>query len=164
MKGTDSSLARTRVPALFVVLSVAACGSPPKAEDPKPEAVQPVIVKAEAPPRQAVGEPVEGYAEKSCDAAMDGWSGENPRENGPSAGEVGRILNGGSYLEGCNIPPTADVKICVAMVGGKAVGVTTTLTPGAVADAECVSKAVAELTYPKAPGMSVSRTHFAPTE
>jgi hypothetical protein len=144
--------------------AASACGSPPKAEDPKPEPVAPVIVKAEAPERAAVGEPVEGYAEQSCDAAMDGWSGENPRENGPSAGEVGRILNGGSYLAGCNVPPTADVKICVAMVGGKAVGVTTTLTPGAVADAECVSKAVAELTYPKAPGMSVSRTHFAPTE
>ncbi len=76
-------------------------------------------------------------------------------------GAYGAVLNGGTYLDACKSPPSAGVKVCAAVKGGRAVGVTVVLSPGDEAIAACIAQKVQALAFPVYPRLDVTNTSFA---
>lgn len=79
---------------------------------------------------------------------------------GVNAGPFGHILNRGSYFEHCAIPHSTGIDICVAVLEGRAVGVTVQTNPLSSADAECVAQSILHLTFPSSPRMDVAFTKY----
>jgi hypothetical protein len=78
-----------------------------------------------------------------------------------TAGAYGAVLNRGSYLNGCGVPSSMSVNICVAVQNGRAVGVSVSTDPPNQGIASCVSGAVRSLPFPSHPRLDVTRTTFA---
>jgi hypothetical protein len=76
--------------------------------------------------------------------------------------QYGAILNGGSYLNGCGLPASTGVDVCVAVQNGRAVGVTVRTQPHNAGVASCIASHVRGLSFPAHPKLDVTRTHFAP--
>src|SRR5205814_6672597 len=70
----------------------------------------------------------------SCEAAQSAYVEEmnigGPRGQADiTASQYGSIMNGGSYLNGCGLPSSTAVDVCVAVQNGRAVGVTVRTRP-----------------------------------
>jgi hypothetical protein len=75
-------------------------------------------------------------------------------------GSYGAILNRGSYFAQCGVPNSTGIDICVAILEGRAAGVTVRTTPVSPENAECVASSILHLTFPSNPRMDVARTKF----
>lgn len=79
-----------------------------------------------------------------------------------TANDFGAILNEGTYLSPCDVPPQMALDLCVAVQGGRAVGVTVKTTPADETIEACVATQLRALEFPSAPRMDVAKTHFDP--
>ena len=78
-----------------------------------------------------------------------------------TSSQYGAILNGGSYLNGCGLPSSTAVDVCVAVQNGRAVGVTVRTKPSSPGAASCIASHVRGLSFPAHPKLDVTRTSFA---
>ncbi len=76
--------------------------------------------------------------------------------------QYGAILNGGSYLNGCGLPSSTGVDVCVAVQNGRAVGVSVRTRPSSPAAASCIASHVRGISFPVNAKLDVTRTSFAP--
>lgn len=101
----------------------------------------------------------------SCESAQARYVEEYKMgNNGPpdlTAGAYGNVLNRGSYLNSCGVPPNMEVNVCAAVQNGRAVGVTVSTRPSNPGVASCIRGAVASLPFPSHPRLDVARTTFA---
>jgi hypothetical protein len=78
-----------------------------------------------------------------------------------TAAQYGSILNNGSYLNGCGLPSSMGVDVCVAVQAGRAVGVTVRTKPSRNAGVErCIAGRVRGISFPNHPKLDVTRTSF----
>jgi hypothetical protein len=101
----------------------------------------------------------------SCEAAQAAYVEEMNigGKRGPAdltAGQYGQVLNRGSYLNGCGVPDSMQISICVAVQNGRAVGVTVGTNPRNPRVQGCVAGAVRRLSFPSNPKLDVTRTNF----
>lgn len=99
----------------------------------------------------------------SCEGAQSKYVEDYSRDAPPdlTAGAYGNVLNRGTYLNGCGVPPSTEVNICAAVQNGRAVGVTVSTRPSNPSVNSCVAGAVRGLSFPSHPRLDVSRTTFA---
>jgi hypothetical protein len=102
---------------------------------------------------------------QSCEGAMDAYNevkvmGERGQAD-LTAGQYGRVLNGGSYFSHCGVPNSMAVNICAAVQNGRAVGVTVSTRPSDPKKVSCITSAVRNLSFPSHPKLDVTRTAFA---
>ncbi len=99
----------------------------------------------------------------SCEGAQAKYVEDYSKDAPPdlTAGSYGAVLNRGSYLNSCGVPPSTEVNICAAVQNGRAVGVTITTRPSNPGINSCISGAVRALSFPAHPRLDVSRTTFA---
>ena len=101
---------------------------------------------------------------QSCEAAMDAYNEEKSMgEQGQAditAGQYGRVLNGGGYFSHCGVPLSMTVNICAAVQNGRAVGVTVSTQPNDPRKESCIAGAVRGLSFPSHPKLDVTRTRF----
>ncbi|MBK9263388.1 MAG: hypothetical protein IPM54_26735 [Polyangiaceae bacterium] len=100
----------------------------------------------------------------SCEGAQAKYVEDYSKDAPPdlTAGAYGNVLNRGTYLNACGVPPSTEVNICAAVQNGRAVGVTVTTRPSNPGVNSCVAGAVRGLSFPAHPRLDVSRTTFAP--
>jgi hypothetical protein len=103
---------------------------------------------------------------QSCEGAMDAYNeekviGAKGGQVDISAGQYGRVLNGGGYFSHCGVPNSMAVSICAAVQNGRAVGVTVSTQPNDPKKVACISSAVRSLNFPSHPKLDVTRTRFA---
>ncbi len=102
----------------------------------------------------------------SCEAAINAYSnyeitmGQKQRAD-LTRGQLGAVLNTGSYLNACGVPSSMSVNICAAIQNGRAVGVTVVTNPRNGAKASCISSQIRRLSFPSNPKLDVTRTSFA---
>lgn len=100
----------------------------------------------------------------SCEAAQAAYVQEMKMgEKGQAdltVGQLGAVLNTGSYLNACGIPSSMSVNVCAAIQNGRAVGVTVTTKPPSP-KAACVANQIRKLRFPSNPKLDVTRTSFA---
>lgn len=77
-----------------------------------------------------------------------------------NAGPFAHILNRGSYFEHCGVPNEMGIDMCVAVVEGRATGVTVRTSPPSAEYAECVAESILRLTFPSSTRMAVARTKY----
>ena len=77
-----------------------------------------------------------------------------------TAGDLGAVLNEGSYLTPCEVPAASHLDLCVAVQNGAAVGVTVTAEPAAPDLELCVARQVRGLVFPTHPKMDIAKVHF----
>src|SRR5690606_38022440 len=97
----------------------------------------------------------------SCEGARAAYV-ENYDKSAPpdlSAGAYGAVLNRGTYLNSCGVPPSMSVSICAAVQNGRAVGVRTDPPNGGISS--CISGAVRGMGFPAHPRLDITTTHFA---
>lgn len=101
---------------------------------------------------------------QSCEAAMDAYNEEKVMgQQGQAditAGQYGRVLNGGGYFSHCGVPLSMTVNICAAVQNGRAVGVTVSTRPNDSKKEACIASAVRGLSFPSHPKLDVTRTRF----
>jgi hypothetical protein len=99
----------------------------------------------------------------SCEGARAKYIEDYDKSAPPdlSAGAYGNVLNRGTYLNSCGVPPSMTVNICAAVQNGRAVGVTVTTNPSNSGIARCVAGAVRGLPFPSHPRLDVTNTTFA---
>lgn len=102
---------------------------------------------------------------QTCEAAMDSYNemkvmGEQGQAD-ITAGQYGRVLNGGGYFSHCGVPMKMSVNICAAVQNGRAVGVTVSTQPSDAKKASCIASAVRNLSFPSHAKLDVTRTRFA---
>lgn len=100
----------------------------------------------------------------SCEAAIAAYTEDYTARGVPpdlGAADFGGVLNRGTYLNACGVPSNMEVSICVAVQGGRAVGVTVVTKPSNPGISSCVAGAVRGLGFPAHPRMDVARTTFA---
>jgi hypothetical protein len=102
---------------------------------------------------------------QSCEAALDSYNEEKSMgEQGQAditAGQYGRVLNGGGYFSHCGVPLSMGVNICAAVQNGRAVGVTVSTKPNDPKKESCIAGAVRGLSFPSHPKLDVTRTAFS---
>ncbi len=102
---------------------------------------------------------------QSCEAALDSYNEmKSMGEQGQAdltAGQYGRVLNGGAYFSHCGVPFSMNVSICAAVQNGRAVGVTVSTQPHDAKRVSCITSAVRGLNFPSHPKLDVTRTRFA---
>ncbi len=102
----------------------------------------------------------------SCEAAAAKYSEEYKigGNSGPpdlTAGAYGAVLNKGTYLNSCGVPPSTSVNVCVAVQNGRAVGVTVSTDPQSPGLNSCIAGQVRGLGFPSHPRLDITRTSFA---
>jgi eukaryotic-like serine/threonine-protein kinase len=101
----------------------------------------------------------------SCEAAQAAYVEEMKMGQKMQAditrAQYGAVLNSGSYLNGCGLPSSTSVDVCVAVQNGRAVGVTIRTEPSNAGVASCISRKVRGLSFPSHPKLDVTRTRFA---
>jgi hypothetical protein len=80
-----------------------------------------------------------------------------------TAGQFGAVLNRGTYLNSCGVPPSMSVSICAAVQNGRAVGVTVRTDPPNGGIAGCIRGQVSSMSFPSNPRLDVSNTVFQAT-
>lgn len=103
---------------------------------------------------------------QSCEAAMDAYNeekviGAKGGQVDITAGQYGRVLNGGGYFSHCGVPNSMSVSICAAVQNGRAVGVTVSTQPHDPKKVSCITGAVRGLSFPSHAKLDVTRTRFA---
>ncbi|HEU4409651.1 MAG TPA: hypothetical protein VFS43_30630 [Polyangiaceae bacterium] len=114
------------------------------------------------------GRPAGGYPSLpgglSCEAAQARYTEEmRIGEKGApdlSVGQLGAVLNNGSYLNACGVPPDTKVNVCAAVQNGRAVGVTVVTNPRNPSLESCVAGRVRSLSFPSNPRLDITRTAF----
>ncbi|MCU0682133.1 MAG: hypothetical protein MUF34_07750 [Polyangiaceae bacterium] len=100
----------------------------------------------------------------SCEGAQARYVEEmRIGEKGPAdltASQFGAVLNNGSYLNACGVPPDTKVNVCAAVQNGRAVGVTVTTNPRNPSIESCVAGRVRSLGFPSNPRLDITRTTF----
>lgn len=101
----------------------------------------------------------------SCEAAQAAYVEEINIGGAKVAADItssqyGAILNGGGYLNGCGLPESTGVDVCVAVQNGRAVGVTVRTRPHNAGVASCITSHVRGLSFPAHPKLDVTRTSF----
>ncbi len=100
----------------------------------------------------------------SCEGAQARYVEEmRIGEKGPpdiSGAQYGAVLNNGSYLSGCGVPPETKLNVCAAVQNGRAVGVSVVATPRNPGLEGCVAGRVRSLSFPSNPRLDVTRTSF----
>lgn len=99
----------------------------------------------------------------SCEGARAAYV-ENYDKAAPpdlSAGAYGAVLNRGTYLNSCGVPPSMSVSICAAVQNGRAVGVSVRTDPPNGGIASCISGAVRGMGFPAHPRLDITTTFFA---
>jgi hypothetical protein len=102
----------------------------------------------------------------SCEAAQAAYVEEINIGGAKVAADItssqyGSILNGGGYLNGCGLPSSVGVDVCVAVQNGRAVGVTVRTKPSNPGVSSCIASHVRGLSFPAHPKLDVTRTSFA---
>jgi hypothetical protein len=110
-------------------------------------------------------EDVEPIDFPTCEKAQDDHALTDAalNEGGPpdlSADHYGEILNRGSYLDACSVGRGSDVRLCAAVINGRAVGVTVDLEPHDQRIVNCLVEIVRDMAFPSHPRMDVTRTRF----
>jgi eukaryotic-like serine/threonine-protein kinase len=111
------------------------------------------------------GYPVVGGG-TSCEAAVAAYSeqyniGSDKKVPADlTANQYGAVLNRGTYLLPCGVPPSMRVSICAAVQNGRAVGVTVTTSPNNPGVGSCVAGQVRGMSFPSHPRLDVTRTTF----
>ena len=153
----------------LVTNACVACGSNPKSEAEEPE-ISPTTV----PSLDLLGSVERGDAEGSGDgpSCRDVINEERRRaERGEIGGEepppensdeIKELLNSGKFIGACNVPETARVEICAAIIDGAAKGVTVKIDPGSQDQASCVADAIRRIAFPSHPLVEVARSAFEP--
>jgi hypothetical protein len=149
---------------VVVVLMLGCAGSGPGS---------PKVPETGAESRARPGVPGESSTSTAVVGTSDGTTCEEAREHyveeidmqrggGPdlTANDLGSVLNGGAYLSPCDVPTTSQVRICVAIKDGMAVGVTVGLTPSNPETELCVAKQVRGLSFPSNPKMDFVQVRF----
>lgn len=103
---------------------------------------------------------------KSCEKAQD----ENPQvldmRGGGSgapdltASQLGAPLESGQFMAGCGLASSAHANICVAVKGGKALGVTVAVTPRSNQVATCIDRATRRVHFPSSNKLDVVKEAF----
>ncbi len=151
-----------------VVLGACSASAPPASETRiNPDTVPSLALLSGGSRR---GEDVSGHgAGESCEevnqrerrrAREEGAGEEAPEEH---AAEIEAVLNDGGYLSSCNVASSSSVELCVAVIHGKAEGVTVSLGPGTLEQADCIADAIRQLSFPHHDLVSVARTNFDPS-
>ncbi|MBW2527511.1 MAG: hypothetical protein JRI23_25240 [Deltaproteobacteria bacterium] len=101
----------------------------------------------------------------SCEAAQARYVEEYKIGGGSgppdlTAGHYAAVLNRGSYLNACGVPPSMAVSICAAVQNGRAVGVTVSTKPKNGGISSCVAGQIRSMSFPAHPRLDVARTHF----
>jgi hypothetical protein len=100
----------------------------------------------------------------SCEAAQASYVQEMKMgEKGVAdltVGQLGAVLNTGSYLSACGVPSSMGVSVCAAIQNGRAVGVTIRTTPSDPGKNRCIAGRVRGLSFPSNPKLDVTRTNF----
>jgi hypothetical protein len=100
----------------------------------------------------------------SCAAARNAYVLEygNNNDTPPdlTAGAYGAVLNRGTYLNSCGVPPTMSVSICAAVQNGHAVGVTVSTKPANGGISSCIRGQIFGMGFPSHPRLDVSTTVF----
>jgi hypothetical protein len=149
---------------VLVVLVLGCAGSGP---------ASPKVPETSAESRARPGVPDESSTSAATTGTSDGTSCEEAREHyveeidmqhggGPdlTANDLGSVLNAGAYLARCDVPATSQVRICVAIKSGTAVGVTVGLMPPNPEMELCVAKQVRALSFPSNPKMDFVQVRF----
>lgn len=101
----------------------------------------------------------------SCEAAQNAYVQEMKMgEKGKpdlTVGQLGAVLNTGSYLNSCGVPDSMSVSVCAAIQNGRAVGVTVSTTPRNGGISGCISRQIRNLRFPSNPKLDITRTSFA---
>lgn len=101
----------------------------------------------------------------SCEAAQNAYVQEMKMgEKGKpdlTVGQLGAVLNTGSYLNACGVPSSMSVSVCAAIQNGRAVGVTVTTSPKNGGISGCISGQIRSLRFPSNPKLDITRTNFA---
>lgn len=104
----------------------------------------------------------------SCETAQARYVEEfKVGNNGPpdlTAGAYARVLNNGSYLNACGVPPTTEVSVCAAVQNGRAVGVTVTTNPPNGGLSSCVAAQIRGISFPSHPRLDIARTTFGASQ
>ena len=102
----------------------------------------------------------------SCEAARSAYIEDYTKLNDTppdlTAGSYGAVLNRGTYLNSCGVPPSMGVSICAAVQNGRAVGVTVRTTPSNPGIASCIRSAVFGMSFPAHPRLDITSTMFQP--
>ena len=102
----------------------------------------------------------------SCEAAINAYSnyeismGQKQKAD-LTVGQLGAVLNTGSYLNTCGVPSSMAVSVCAAIQNGRAVGVTVTTKPRDGGKSACIANQIRRLSFPSNPKLDVTRTSFA---
>jgi hypothetical protein len=78
------------------------------------------------------------------------------------ASEYSAVLGRGTYLDPCGVSRSAAVTVCAAVVEGKAVGISVTLSPHNQRIINCVIEAIQQLSFPSHPRMDIATSKFEP--
>jgi len=152
---------------LVLVPTLAACGADPAPppRDPRAEGRVATPTPEREGQRPAAPQGAGSSDGMTCEEARD----RNVEElavgskGGPAdltAGDLGRVLNHGTYLAACEVPGDTRVNICAAVKGGAVMGVTVSMTPASPELEVCVAKAVRGLAFPSHPKMDLVKTTF----
>jgi hypothetical protein len=99
----------------------------------------------------------------SCESARNAYVEHYGGSDVPpdlSAGAYGSVLNRGTYLNSCGVPPSTAVSICAAVQNGRAVGVTVRTNPTNGGLNSCLRGAVFGLSFPAHPRLDITSTVF----
>lgn len=152
-----------------VTIACNACGG-----GPPPEPEEPKINPTSVPSLGLLGSVERGDAEGTGDgpSCRDVINEERRRaERGEIGGdepppensdEIKELLNTGRFIGACNVPETARVEVCAAIIDGMAKGVTVTIDPGSQDQASCVANAIRRIAFPSHPLVEVARSAFEP--
>jgi len=77
-----------------------------------------------------------------------------------TAGSYGAVLNRGTYLNSCGVPPTMSVSICAAVQNGQAKGVTVQTNPANGGISSCISGQIRSMSFPAHPRLDITTTVF----
>jgi hypothetical protein len=77
-----------------------------------------------------------------------------------TAGQLGAVLNNGSYIVACGTPQSMHVSVCAAIQNGRAVGVTVRTDPPSGGIAGCIAGRVRSMSFPSNPKLDISTTQF----
>lgn len=157
----------SRLSRLATAAALLGCSEPP-AVAPPPAAPAPPPATEPAPAAAAPAPPATILLGGGCDEVKTAYLKEcqdkpsTCADTAKPAGTVsyGSILNEGTYVIGCSPPHSTAVRICAAIRGGRAVGVTVTTTPGDERLSKCIGKAVQSLDFPASPRLDVASTVF----
>jgi hypothetical protein len=141
----------------------------------KARSLEPEAVDEPAPPRPALARAVEPEQSPrgevhtgslpSCESAAATANQSIDLGSARGAPDLTRdafagVLEHGTYLTRCAIPPRTALEICAAVRDGAVVGVTVTTEPRDPAISACVRRAVTTLRFPVNSQLDVTRTRF----